>query len=82
MLSHDAVANHGCWCWKMFNPDFYGFETQRFLFCKFRLVRKITISFFSPKTPKIVLLKTKQPNIAERTFCNQNERQNILYHLI
>ena len=37
---------------------------------------------FFPKTPKIVLLITQQPNIAQRPFCIQNERQDILYHLI
>merc|ERR1712081_129278 len=37
---------------------------------------------FFPKTPKIVLLIAQQPNIAQRPFCIQNERLDILYHLI
>ena len=37
---------------------------------------------FFQKTPKTVLLITQQPNIAQRPFCIQNERQDILYHLI
>ena len=37
---------------------------------------------FFPKTPKIVLLIAQQPNMAQRPFCIQNERQDILYHLI
>ena len=37
---------------------------------------------FFPITPKIVLLIAQQPNIAQRPFCIQNERQDILYHLI
>ena len=36
---------------------------------------------FFPKTPKIVLLITQQPNIPQRPFCIQNKRQDILYHL-
>ena len=31
-----------------------------------------------PKTPKIVLLIAQQPNIAQRPFCIQNERLDIL----
>ena len=34
------------------------------------------------KTPKSVLLISQQPNIAQRPFCIQNERQDIHYHLI
>ena len=34
------------------------------------------------KTPKNVLLISQQPNIAQRQFCIQNERQDILYDLI
>ena len=34
------------------------------------------------KTPKTVLLITQQPNIAQRPFFIQNERQDILYHLL
>ena len=37
---------------------------------------------FVKKTPKTVLLITQQPNIAQRPFCIQNERHDILYHLI
>ena len=37
---------------------------------------------FFQKTPKTVLFITDQPNIAQRPFCIQNERQDILYHLI
>ena len=37
---------------------------------------------FFQKTPKTVLLISQQPNIAQRSFCIQNERQDILYHLI
>ena len=36
---------------------------------------------FFPKTPKIVLRITQQPNIAQRPFCIKNERENIIYHL-
>ena len=43
--------------------------------------KKSEFQFFQ-KTPKTVLLTTRQPNIAQRTFCIQNERQDILYHLI
>ena len=39
-------------------------------------------SDFFLKTPKAVLLITQQPNIAQRPFCFQNERQDIIYHLI
>ena len=39
-----------------------------------------SVSFW--KAPKIVLLISQQPNIAQRPFCIQNERQDILYHLI
>ena len=38
--------------------------------------------YFNQKTPKTVLLITQQPNIAQRPFCIQNERHDILYHLI
>ena len=34
------------------------------------------------KTPNTVSLITQQPNIAQRPFCIQNNRQGILYHLI
>ena len=34
---------------------------------------------FFQKTPKTVLLITQQPNIAQRPFCIQNERQDILF---
>ena len=34
------------------------------------------------KTPITALLITQQPNITQRPFCIQNERQSILYHLI
>ena len=34
------------------------------------------------KTPKTVLLISQQPNNAQKPFCIQNERQDILYHLI
>ena len=37
---------------------------------------------FGQKQNKTVLLITQQPNIAQRPFCIQNERQGILYHLI
>ena len=37
---------------------------------------------FCQKTPKTVLLLTQQPNIAQRLFCFQNKRQDILSHLI
>ena len=33
------------------------------------------------KTPKNISLISQQPNIAQRPFCIQNERQDILYHL-
>ena len=33
------------------------------------------------KTPKTVLLISQQPNIAQRPFYIQNDRQDILYHL-
>ena len=42
--------------------------------------KQMKFRFFS-KTPKIVLLISQQPNIAQRPFCIQNERQDILYHL-
>ena len=44
--------------------------------------RKFFFFNFFLKTPKTVLLISQQPNIAQRTFCIQNERQNTLYHLI
>ena len=44
-------------------------------------LKKITFLIF-PKTPKTVLLISQQLNIAQRPFCTQNERQDILYHLI
>ena len=44
-------------------------------------LKKITFWIF-PKTPKTVLLISQQLNIAQRPFCIQNERQDILYHLI
>ena len=44
-------------------------------------LKKLKVSFFS-KTPKTVLLISQQLNIAQRPFCIQNERQDILYHLI
>ena len=34
------------------------------------------------KTPKTILLISQQPNIATRPICIQNERQDILFHLI
>ena len=34
------------------------------------------------KTPKTVLLISQQPNNAQKPFCIQNERQDILYHLV
>ena len=37
---------------------------------------------FFQKTPKTFLFITHQPNIAQRPFCIQNERQDILFHLI
>ena len=43
--------------------------------------KKSEFQFFH-KTPKTVLFITDQPNIAQRPFCIQNERQDILYHLI
>ena len=48
----------------------------------FGCFRKNSEFHFFQKTPKTVLLITWQPNIAQRTFCIQNERQDILYHLI
>ena len=42
---------------------------------------KLKVWIFS-KTPKIVWLISKQPNIVQTPFCIQNERQDILYHLI
>ena len=39
-------------------------------------------ALFLSKTPKTVLLISQQPNIAQRPFCIQNERQDTLYHLI
>ena len=43
-------------------------------------LKKITFLIF-PKTPKTVLLISQQLNIAQRPFCIQNERQDILYYL-
>ena len=43
-------------------------------------LKKLKVWFFS-KTPKTVLLISQQPNITQRSFCIQNERQDILYHL-
>ena len=37
---------------------------------------------FFHKTPKTVLLISQQQNIAQRPFCIQSERQDILYHLM
>ena len=48
----------------------------------FGCFRKNIESHFFQKTPKTVLLITEQPNIAQRPFCIQNERPDILYHLI
>ena len=48
----------------------------------FGCFRKNSEFRFFQKTPKTVLFITDQPNIAQRPFCIQNERQNILYHLI
>ena len=45
------------------------------------ITKKSKFQFF-PKTPKIVLLIAQQPNIAQRPFRIQNERQDILYHFI
>ena len=44
-------------------------------------LKKFTFWIF-PKTLKTVLLISQQPNIAQRPFCIQNERQDIFYHLI
>ena len=49
---------------------------------RFGCFRKNSEFQFSQKTPKIVLLISQQPNIAQRPFCIQNERQDILYHLL
>ena len=48
----------------------------------FGCFRKNSELQFVQKTPKTVLLITQQPNIAQRPFCIQNERHDILYHLI
>ena len=48
----------------------------------FGCFRKNSEFNFFQKTPKTILLITQQPNIAQRSFCIQNERQDILYHLI
>ena len=40
--------------------------------------KKFRFSIFSKKTPKTVLLISQQPNIAQRPFCIQIERQNAL----
>ena len=44
-------------------------------------LKRIRFWIFS-KTPKTVLLISQLPNIAQRLFCIQNERQDILYYLI
>ena len=48
----------------------------------FGCFRKNSEFQFSQKIPKIVLLISQQPNITMRPFCIQNERQDILWHLI
>ena len=48
----------------------------------FGCFRKNSELQFVQKTPKTVLLITRQPNIAQRLLFIQNEMQDILYHLI
>ena len=42
---------------------------------------KIEILNFFENTQNVLLIY-QQPNIAQRPFCIQNERQDILFHLI
>ena len=66
----------------------YKTASERFLVAEklakqFWVFSKKSLEFqFFQKTPKTVLLISQQPNIAQRPFCIQNDRQDNLYHLI